>query len=618
MAGNILSAVIDVKAPGAVQSVKAVSTAVDGASKSFSNLQKQVAAFGGGVRSFAPAVSSASSALKNVSGTSSAATQSLINFGRIIQDAPYGVIGFANNLNPLFEGFARLQKQTGSTGAAIKALGKDLLGAGGISLAISLVSSALIVFGDKIFGASVGIKDADLEAQKLAISFREIKEGIDNFEGFEDFIADLDKLRAALEFGEGFKADITGLGIEFEKNAGRIDRNNAAIDRAIDRIGTLRSDLASFGSDDAKKLLRAFPGSRAAEIADEDIKKLKKADAERILIIKESQIRINELRKQNAEASKENQRIELQIQIKKNEEQKRLDKEAEGEYQRYVSSIIAKGKALAGELKNIAIVPEFTIFDTSQEQFRKALKLISDFEKAQLKITVPVELDLTPPAEIKPAATTMAQLFGKEFNSYFEGGQFDPSIFRAMNEWAKDARIRQAGADLANSFSSALQSAITNSLSAFGEGLGNILSGRDFGSSLINAIGGFIQEIGKALIAFGNIKKIVDQIFGPGGFAIPGGVAIALGVAAIAIGQAFKNFGGFRAAGGPVGAGQSYIVGERGPERFVPNTGGRIIPNHQIGSAHTGMGGGEVVFRQRGADLVAVLSYNQLKQLRLV
>lgn len=38
-------------------------------------------------------------------------------------------------------------------------------------------------------------------------------------------------------------------------------------------------------------------------------------------------------------------------------------------------------------------------------------------------------------------------------------------------------------------------------------------------------------------------------------------------------------FGGFRAAGGPVTAGKSYVVGENGAEMFVPSTNGRIIPN---------------------------------------
>jgi uncharacterized membrane protein len=45
----------------------------------------------------------------------------------------------------------------------------------------------------------------------------------------------------------------------------------------------------------------------------------------------------------------------------------------------------------------------------------------------------------------------------------------------------------------------------------------------------------------------------------------------------------------FRAKGGPVTGNSPYIVGEVGPELFVPNTSGRIIPNNQL--AGVGAGG---------------------------
>lgn len=43
------------------------------------------------------------------------------------------------------------------------------------------------------------------------------------------------------------------------------------------------------------------------------------------------------------------------------------------------------------------------------------------------------------------------------------------------------------------------------------------------------------------------------------------------------------QFGGFAANGGPVTGGNSYIVGERGPELFVPGAKGNIVPNHAMG-----------------------------------
>jgi hypothetical protein len=40
---------------------------------------------------------------------------------------------------------------------------------------------------------------------------------------------------------------------------------------------------------------------------------------------------------------------------------------------------------------------------------------------------------------------------------------------------------------------------------------------------------------------------------------------------------------GSRAIGGPVSARKPYVVGERGPEMFIPNTSGQILPNSKMG-----------------------------------
>ena len=46
-------------------------------------------------------------------------------------------------------------------------------------------------------------------------------------------------------------------------------------------------------------------------------------------------------------------------------------------------------------------------------------------------------------------------------------------------------------------------------------------------------------------------------------------------------------FGGGRAAGGSVSGGTSYLVGERGPELFTPNSNGTIVPNNRLGGGGT-------------------------------
>ena len=60
------------------------------------------------------------------------------------------------------------------------------------------------------------------------------------------------------------------------------------------------------------------------------------------------------------------------------------------------------------------------------------------------------------------------------------------------------------------------------------------------------------------------------------------------------LGGFFKNL--FRAEGGPVGAGNPYIVGERGPELFVPRNSGSIISNDRLAGASGGGGGVNITY----------------------
>lgn len=46
-------------------------------------------------------------------------------------------------------------------------------------------------------------------------------------------------------------------------------------------------------------------------------------------------------------------------------------------------------------------------------------------------------------------------------------------------------------------------------------------------------------------------------------------------------------FGGFRAGGGATLAGRAYVVGERGPELWVPSMNGSVIPNGALGGGNT-------------------------------
>ena len=63
------------------------------------------------------------------------------------------------------------------------------------------------------------------------------------------------------------------------------------------------------------------------------------------------------------------------------------------------------------------------------------------------------------------------------------------------------------------------------------------------------------------------------------------GVNTALGGLGSTGGILGKLFGGFKASGGSVSAGRSYVVGERGPELFTPGRSGSIAPSGSFGGA---------------------------------
>ncbi len=114
-------------------------------------------------------------AFKTLPSTSNQATYALSNLSRVAQDAPYGFIGIANNLNPLLESFQRLSKDAGGAGGALKAMASGLMGPAGIGLALGAVSSILVAFGPKIADFISGTNEATKAEDKFAQSLSDAR-----------------------------------------------------------------------------------------------------------------------------------------------------------------------------------------------------------------------------------------------------------------------------------------------------------------------------------------------------------------------------------------------------------------------------------------------------------
>ena len=105
-----------------------------------------------------------------------------------------------------------------------------------------------------------------------------------------------------------------------------------------------------------------------------------------------------------------------------------------------------------------------------------------------------------------------------------------------------------------------------------------------------------------------SILNSVLSLFPGGGMGL-GGATAASGKLNPAVGFGVGPIG-FRAAGGPVSAGSPYIVGERGPELFVPGRSGGIVPNDSLG-----MGSANVVVNVDASGSSVQGDGNQANQL---
>ena len=129
-------------------------------------------------------------------------------------------------------------------------------------------------------------------------------------------------------------------------------------------------------------------------------------------------------------------------------------------------------------------------------------------------------------------------------------------------------------------------------------------SGQDFQNIWSDSIGSVANMFSRWLSAMGDavarlgrwIWNSLSSVFSSFGVSAGGGGGSSgsngYPIATAAIGLIGSFFGGSHAMGGRPALGKISLVGERGPELFVPDTAGTILPNHQLAGMAGGGGGG--------------------------
>jgi hypothetical protein len=623
---------------GNTSSVKTFNTSIDALARKQSELSKITAKAG--------------DAFKGIKPGANEATQSLTNLSRIAQDAPFGFIGISNNINPLLESFQRLKASTGSTGGALKALAGSLTGAGGLGLAVGVGTALLTVFGDKLFSTKKKAEETEDSAKKLKDSLNGVFSGVaKEAASVTSLVAVLSsetetrqrKLAAIKELQEiqpevfsGLKLEgqeVVGLDNAYKNYLGTLKTTIAAkikqaqIEQQIEKLLKLEGATLVGLEKSFDDFTKAVQNNQQQQIGGED-DFMGARDKATKTFGKQEKDRQNQIKATTAEIERltgDLKALSTGIEVDPLKTPNLKDK---------TNEIIAEGKRLAKELANIGVVvPVFSETQTEKQQLQLAKKLINQFKGAKLEFDVTPVIDETkidvPQLMGSEATMTQAQknaekdgaILGNAFNigvtkALETGREVSPQNQKIRNLEAANQQIKAQAVALGKSFNQAFATAIQGGFEQIGVGLGNVLSGKDFGQGILQVFSGLLQAIGEALIQYGIVKKGLDAILGPSGFAIPGAAAIGLGVLAIASAQLVKNFGGAREKGGPVSGNKTYLVGERGPELFVPSVGGSIVPNNQLGSfggrpafAMGGGGGGRSIVR--GNDILLASARSQ-------
>jgi len=94
---------------------------------------------------------SASRSMEGLASNTKDANIAFANFGRIVQDAPFGLLGISNNIDPLLNSFSQLKASTGGAGAALAAMGRQLLGPAGLIFLLGSALPTALLFAQKYF-----------------------------------------------------------------------------------------------------------------------------------------------------------------------------------------------------------------------------------------------------------------------------------------------------------------------------------------------------------------------------------------------------------------------------------------------------------------------------------
>ena len=522
--------------------------------------------------------SSSAKGIDKLGKSAASGNSAMTAFSRTVQDAPFGIMGVSNNITNLTEQFGYLKNKTGSAKGALSAMLKDLKGFGGITLAISVATSLLLVFGDKLFKTKDKAKELREEQEKLT-------------QALDDYVNGLESVsRANLKGERSAQKELITLGLL----KSQIENTNLSINKRKGAIEALRKKYPDYLKNMSdEKILNGGLATTYDTLTTSIIKRAKATAASNMIVKNSEKLLV----------------LETQLLTKQNEI---ADQKIALEAKDTASNRKRKSAGLANEAEKL------------NKLRKEELKLIA--EKQTLELTnIDLETNITALGglapetsneELKNVFVNFKETYKDEKNKFQELIETDPIILADNSEWTsldweayynlkafeeKKLEMIEKLKNLNDAANNIIKNSLVQTFSGIGQAIGDALVNggnlaQGLGKALLGGIGGMMIQLGTMAIGIGatieKIKLALTSLSGVG--------AIAAGVALVALGSAFKagaaKIGG--SSGGSAGGGGSV---SSNTNTFSPSGGGSF-------SSSSGGGMQNVVFEIQGTKLVGVLS----------
>jgi hypothetical protein len=528
-------------------------------------------------------------------------SNALTQFGRIAQDAPFGIMGVGNNITATAESFGYLVKETGSAGGALKAVASSIMGTGGILLAVSLVTSALTYMSQS------GVSVSDVFS-KLSGTFDQ------NRKDMQDMNA---------EVAKNAQAQISSVGayVSAAKNI------NLSMDERLIAVRKLQEEYpAYFGNLSKEQILNGNVAGAVREVTKALIEKAKAASyVDKIVKLAEAE--------ENLQSSLKNEIIDIARAYKlTNKEASIYTKEVLNGADAFKLLEPFKNRAGFFDVAG-AVASSNSIISLRDELFlnrKEQEKYTNDINKST---SAYIKLEAVKEKADKKIKEKKYKNPNPNFdsgNGFIPGGIVNPNLGLQTPDLGVDeaainaaeklkaglALQKQAIIDFNKDVNSLTEGSLTRTFENLGTAIGTALAqGKNvfgaIGQSLLASLGAFLSEMGSLLIKYGTLavaKGVIDKALTSGNPAL----SIGAGVAAIGVGIALKSAGG--AIANKAGGSSSSASGNSYSSGASYNS---PASSSSISGGGSSFGSGTVIFEIAGDKLIGVLSNTMDKNKRL-